>query len=964
MKQSLLLIGNECLKATVEFYCSNVVEWVEIVEPQTKQHMYANLITGLCSWEPPPGAIVKRTHENQWWELFDSKTNRYYYYNAASMKTIWQRPTGPEIDIIPLAKLQTLKENTESAEHARVRRTCETQTSPAIRRVAGGSRRVIAQNIGPETGVIVTRTASRSSNGTWMSLDDKSDSLSIGDRCEYRDYNRDFGRSPRQFPPFPTMGTTSSISTVPSADSIPMRSSRSSSPPPQKRQLFSTNTGPKKCNSGGWAKDAPKQPLSAPDNKQLKKESLAIFKLIQGYMGDRKSKISVDQQALNLCELGISKQECTDEAVAQLMQQLTDNERPDSVRRGWELLAIILNFVSPSEKQASLLFEFIDRNSEKIFDRPEDTDDFTCQKLQVAVSHFAQQCAKRLSKSHIRPKPSLAAVQEARVHIFNPPQFSASLVDLMEMQSEKFPQFQLPWIEVTLIDLLYESGARHTEGLFRVPADPDQLMTTRARLDMFVVPVVHDAHVPAGLLKLWLRQLPEPLIPHAFYHRALTSSESATEVSRLVQVLPNINQLVLAKLVSCLQDLSRDEVVAHTKMDASNLAMVMAPNVLRIRSVLSRMADIEDDFDIRTESDSRKVDKVQIKIRTKRDPIELGQMDSFVPGVAPVWVKTWGCSHNSSDSEYMAGVLAKAGYPIVKRSCDAKIWVLNTCTVKSPSETLANNLLQEGRKQGKFIVMAGCVSQASPDEQWMKNVSIVGVKQIDRIVEVVEETLKGNTVRLLSRRRPDAQLSLPKMRKNELIEVLAISTGCLNHCTYCKTKMARGNLKSYPLEELVEQARTAFERDGVKELWLTSEDLGAWGRDINMVLPDLLNAVVKVIPDGCMMRLGMTNPPYILDYLEDIAAVLNHPRVYSFLHIPVQSGSDAVLRDMKREYTCDHFRMIMDFMLKELIRLKQNVGLPPCLHYLENTADIHREELVKNMRCWFAKWHQVIVAFK
>ncbi|VDM55883.1 unnamed protein product [Angiostrongylus costaricensis] len=295
------------------------------------------------------------------------------------------------------------------------------------------------------------------------------------------------------------------------------------------------------------------------------------------------------------------------------------------------------------------------------------------------------------------------------------------------------------------------------------------------------------------------------------------------------------------------------------------------------------MADIEDDFDICTESDSRKIDEVQIKIRSKRDPVELGQMDSFVPGVAPVWIKTWGCSHNSSDSEYMAGVLAKAGYPIVRRSCDAKIWVLNTCTVKTPSETVANNLLQEGRKQGKFIVMAGCVSQASPDEQWLKNVSIVGVKQIDRIVEVVEETLKGNTVRLLSRRRPDAQLSLPKMRKNELIE-----------------------------------ACTAFERDGVKELWLTSEDLGAWGRDINMVLPDLLNALVKVIPDGCMMRLGMTNPPYILDYLEDIAAVLNHPRVYSFLHIPVQSGSDAVLRDMKREYTCDHFRMIVDFMLKEV----------------------------------------------
>ncbi|VDL82939.1 unnamed protein product [Nippostrongylus brasiliensis] len=329
------------------------------------------------------------------------------------------------------------------------------------------------------------------------------------------------------------------------------------------------------------------------------------------------------------------------------------------------------------------------------------------------------------------------------------------------------------------------------------------------------------------------------------------------------------------------------------------------------------MADIEDGFDIRDVGGPRKLDEIQIKIRSKRDPSDIGQMDSFVPGVTPIWVKTWGCSHNASDSEYMAGILAKAGYPIVAKAADAKLWVLNSCTVKTPSETQASNLLEEGKAQGKHVVMAGCVSQAAPDEPWLKDVSIVGVKQIDRIVEVVEETLKGNTVRLLSRKRPDAGLSLPKMRKNALVEVLAINTGCLNHCTYCKTKMARGDLKSYPLEDLVEQARTAFDRDGVKELWLTSEDLGAWGRDIGLVLPDLLNELVKVIPEGCMMRLGMTNPPYILDYLEEIAAVLNHPRVYSFLHIPVQSGSDAVLRDMKREYSSDHFRMIMDFMLKK-----------------------------------------------
>ena len=109
----------------------------------------------------------KRTHADQWWELFDAKTGRYYYYNASTMKTMWQRPIGQQIDIIPLAKLQTLKQNTNGQDHEFVRlsffrkkkmneslqfrRNCETQTSPAVSRSA---RRVMAQNIGPETGIV------------------------------------------------------------------------------------------------------------------------------------------------------------------------------------------------------------------------------------------------------------------------------------------------------------------------------------------------------------------------------------------------------------------------------------------------------------------------------------------------------------------------------------------------------------------------------------------------------------------------------------------------------------------------------------------------------------------------------------------------------------------------------------------------------------------------------------------
>ncbi|XP_041096166.1 rho GTPase-activating protein 39-like [Polyodon spathula] len=88
------------------------LEWVEIIEPRTRERMYANLLTGECVWDPPLGVRIKRTSDNQWWELFDPNTSRFYYYNASTQRTVWHRPQN--CDIIPLAKLQTLKQNTGS----------------------------------------------------------------------------------------------------------------------------------------------------------------------------------------------------------------------------------------------------------------------------------------------------------------------------------------------------------------------------------------------------------------------------------------------------------------------------------------------------------------------------------------------------------------------------------------------------------------------------------------------------------------------------------------------------------------------------------------------------------------------------------------------------------------------------------------------------------------------------------
>ncbi|GAB2217533.1 hypothetical protein Droror1_Dr00000730 [Drosera rotundifolia] len=289
-----------------------------------------------------------------------------------------------------------------------------------------------------------------------------------------------------------------------------------------------------------------------------------------------------------------------------------------------------------------------------------------------------------------------------------------------------------------------------------------------------------------------------------------------------------------------------------------------------------------------------------------------------IPGTQTIYVKTFGCSHNQSDSEYMAGQLSAYGYALSDVPEDADLWLINTCTVKSPSQSAMDTMISKGRAAKKPLVVAGCVPQGNRNLKELEGVSIVGVQQIDRVVEVVEETLKGHEVRLLNRKTLPA-LDLPKVRKNKFVEILPINVGCLGACTYCKTKHARGHLGSYNVDSLVGRVRTVI-HEGVKEIWLSSEDTGAYGRDIGVNLPILLNAIVAELPStgSTMLRIGMTNPPYILEHLKEIADVMCHPCVYSFLHVPVQSGSDAVLSAMNREYTVKEFRTVVD-TLTELV---------------------------------------------
>ncbi|MEM4260592.1 MAG: tRNA (N(6)-L-threonylcarbamoyladenosine(37)-C(2))-methylthiotransferase [Candidatus Woesearchaeota archaeon] len=285
-----------------------------------------------------------------------------------------------------------------------------------------------------------------------------------------------------------------------------------------------------------------------------------------------------------------------------------------------------------------------------------------------------------------------------------------------------------------------------------------------------------------------------------------------------------------------------------------------------------------------------------------------------------IFIKTFGCSLNNSDSELMAGLLKDAGYNIINNDKNADLIIINSCTVKGIAE---NKLFHEINRYNKIqnkkikIIIAGCVPQAEKNylKTRLKDYSIVGTAKIINIVRVAEETLKGRIVQLVEYEK-NPRLNLPKIRKNKIIEIVPINEGCLSECTYCKTVQARGKLNSYNPKEIKKQIENAI-RDGCKEIWLTSQDTGVYGFDINTNLAKLLNSILEIKGDY-KIRIGMMNPLLLKKFINELINVYKNKNLFKFLHIPVQSGNNRILKLMNRGYTVENFIEIVDSFRKEI----------------------------------------------
>lgn len=277
-----------------------------------------------------------------------------------------------------------------------------------------------------------------------------------------------------------------------------------------------------------------------------------------------------------------------------------------------------------------------------------------------------------------------------------------------------------------------------------------------------------------------------------------------------------------------------------------------------------------------------------------------------------VFVESFGCSTNLADGEVLAGCLAEAGYTVVSSVSAADLVIYNTCAVKGPTENRMVEILKRVPANKKLVV-AGCLPLIN-FERLCREVrfdGVVGPAAGDGIVEVVKRVLNGERIVALEGAvEAKPSLNLPRTLLNPVIGIIPINYGCLGSCAYCCVVFARGHVRSYGVQEIVERVKKDL-ATGIREFWFTSQDTACYGRDMGTSLAELLYAICDVEGDF-RVRVGMMTPNMVLDILEDLIQAFKNEKIFKFIHLPVQSGDDQILKRMRRLYSVNDFKRIVN----------------------------------------------------
>jgi tRNA-2-methylthio-N6-dimethylallyladenosine synthase len=301
-----------------------------------------------------------------------------------------------------------------------------------------------------------------------------------------------------------------------------------------------------------------------------------------------------------------------------------------------------------------------------------------------------------------------------------------------------------------------------------------------------------------------------------------------------------------------------------------------------------------------------------------------------MPGV---YIKTYGCQMNERDSEQVSKMLVERGYRMVEAESEADVILLNTCSVRDMAEQKAigkMGMLRKLRKTRPHLVLGylGCMAQARGESllQTSPHVDlVVGTQKFHRVADYVHDLLQSRQHALIDDVRrpivdtdeePGSQSTIreQELEAGQVTAFVSIMQGCNMHCAFCIVPQTRGSERGRPIAEIVAEVRSLAER-GVKEVTLLGQIVNLYGRhefpkvDGKSPFVQLLEAVSAV--DG-IERVRFTSP-HPIGYRDDLIEAFSRlPKLVEHIHLPLQSGSDRILKIMRRGYTAEKFQKLAE----------------------------------------------------
>ncbi len=284
-------------------------------------------------------------------------------------------------------------------------------------------------------------------------------------------------------------------------------------------------------------------------------------------------------------------------------------------------------------------------------------------------------------------------------------------------------------------------------------------------------------------------------------------------------------------------------------------------------------------------------------------------------------VLNFGCSANRAIAEGISGTLKDNGYTISTTNTNTDLIIVNTCVVKQNTEHRMKDLLLSF-PDNQNVIITGCLPVVMQDwiERNVPNAKILFPENAHEIQSLIKNQSIDSNFRL-DTEEWEKLYTHSRILYNQFITTIEISRGCLGNCSYCIVKHAKGHLRSRSPLSLIEEVKKSIVT-GSKEIWLTAQDTGTygWDREPKITLPDLINELVK-IQGQFFIRVGMMTPHTVKRFKENLISQINHSKVFSFLHIPIQSGSNSILKEMRRKETREGFIKLVEELKSRISRL-------------------------------------------